>query len=82
MRQRIRRMREGLAARLEGSNVQYFDRLVRQKGLFFYTGLSAAQMARLQEEFAIYGVSDGRFCMAALTERTLDRVADGIRAVI
>jgi hypothetical protein len=26
-------------------------------------------------------VSDGRLCMAALTESTLDRVAEGIRAV-
>jgi len=82
MRQRIRRMREGLASRLSGNNALDFGRLVRQKGLFSYSGLSAAQMARLKEEFAIYGVSDGRLCMAALTERTLDRVAAGIRAVV
>ncbi len=82
MRQRIRRMREGLAARLSGNNTLDFGRLVRQRGLFSYSGLSAAQMARLKDEFAIYGVSDGRLCMAALTERTLDRVADGVRAVV
>ena len=82
MRLRIRRMREGLVARLEGNNTQDFSRLVRQSGLFSYSGLSAAQMDRLRDEFGIYGVSDGRFCMAALTERTLDRVAEGIRAVI
>jgi aromatic-amino-acid transaminase len=82
MRQRIHRMREGLVARLEGNNTRSFERLVRQKGLFSYSGLSAAQMQRLQDEFAIYGVSDGRLCMAALTDKTLDRVADGIRAVI
>jgi len=81
MRQRILRMRQGLVARLEGNNKRNFERLVRQRGLFSYSGLSAEQMRRLQEEFAIYGVSDGRLCMAALTERTLDRVAEGIRAV-
>lgn len=81
MRQRIRRMREGLVARLAGNNARDFGHLARQTGLFSFTGLSAAQMGRLQEEFAIYGVSDGRFCMAALTEGTLDRVAEGIRAV-
>ena len=81
MRQRIRRMREGLVARLSGNNALDFGRLVRQKGLFSYSGLNEAQMARLKNEFAIYGVSDGRLCMAALTERTLDRVAEGIRAV-
>ena len=82
MRQRILRMRQGLVARLEGNNAQNFERLVHQRGLFSYSGLSAAQMTRLKEEFGIYGVSDGRLCMAALTERTLDRVAEGIRAVV
>ena len=82
MRQRIRRMREGLVARLAGNNVRDFGHLARQKGLFSFSGLTAAQMTRLQDEFAIYGVSDGRFCMAALTENTLDRVAEGIRTVV
>ncbi len=82
MRQRIRRMREGLVARLEGNNSRDFSHLVRQRGLFSYSGLTAAQMDRLRDEFAIYGVSDGRLCMSALTERMLDRVADGVRAVI
>ena len=81
MRQRIRRMREGLVARLAGNNVRDFSRFVAQKGLFSYSGLGEAQMARLKGDYGIYGVSDGRLCMSALTERTLDRVADGIRAV-
>ena len=81
MRQRIRRMREGLVARLAGNNTRDFGRFVTQKGLFSYSGLGEAQMARLKGEFGIYGVSDGRLCMSALTERTLDRVAEGIRAV-
>ena len=82
MRQRIRRMREGLVARLAGNNKADFSRFVEQKGLFSFSGLSAAQMGRLKSEFGIYGVSDGRLCMSALTERTLDRVAAGIRAVV
>jgi aromatic-amino-acid transaminase len=82
MRQRVRRMREGLARRLEGNNVSDFGRLVTQRGLFSYSGLSAAQMDRLRDDHAVYGVSDGRICMSALTEATLDRVAAGIRAVL
>ena len=81
MRERIKRMREGLVSRLGGDNARDFGQLVRQKGLFSYSGLSTEQMARLKGEFGIYGVSDGRLCMAALTERTLDRVAAGIRTV-
>ena len=82
MRQRIKRMRVGLVERLAGNNTTDFSRFVEQKGLFSYSGLSAAQMGRLQDEFAIYGVSDGRLCMSALTEASLDRVAEGIRAVV
>lgn len=81
MRQRIRRMRKGLVARLAGNNTRDFTRFITQKGLFSYSGLAEPQMARLKADFGIYGVSDGRLCMSALTERTLDRVAEGIRAV-
>ena len=66
---------------LGGSNRADFTRLIRQRGLFSYSGLSADQMTRLKQDFGIYGVSDGRLCMAALTQNTLDRVAEGIRAV-
>jgi aromatic-amino-acid transaminase len=82
MRQRIRRMREGLVERLAGNNVQDFSRFVKQRGLFSFSGLSATQMERLKAEHGIYGVSDGRLCMAALTETSLDRVAAGVRAVL
>lgn len=81
MRDRIKRMRQGLVARLAGNNARDFNHFLHQRGLFSYSGLDAARMDRLKAEFGIYGVSDGRFCMSALTERTLDRVADGIRAV-
>ena len=81
MRQRIKRMRHGLVERLAGNNVRDFSRFERQRGLFSYSGLSAPQMERLKSEFGIYGVSDGRLCMSALTEATLDRVAAGVRAV-
>ena len=81
MRQRIKRMRHGLVERLAGNNVRDFSRFERQRGLFSYSGLSAPQMERLKSEFGIYGVSDGRLCMSALTQATLDRVAAGVRAV-
>ena len=82
MRQRIKRMRVGLVERLKGNNSKDFSHFVSQRGLFSFSGLSAAQMDRLKAEHGIYGVSDGRLCMAALTEASLDRVADGMRSVI
>ena len=80
MRQRILKMRHGLLVRLTGNNKADFSALTRQRGLFSYTGLSSAQMSFLESDFAIYGVSDGRLCMAALTDDRLDRVATAIKA--
>ena len=82
MRDRVRRMRIGLAQRLEGNNVCDFSRLTTQRGLFSYSGLSPNQMERLRTDHAVYGVSDGRLCMSALTENTLDRVSQAIRTVL
>lgn len=80
MRRRILNMRQGLQDRLIGNNLIDFAALTRQRGLFSYTGLSPAQMSLLESDFAIYGVSDGRLCMAALTEDRLDLVAAAIKA--
>jgi aromatic-amino-acid transaminase len=55
--------------------------MVRQKGMFSYSGMNATQVERLQKEFGIYAVSSGRICVAALNTRNLDYVADAIATV-
>ncbi|MBI3140993.1 MAG: aspartate/tyrosine/aromatic aminotransferase [Rhodocyclales bacterium] len=83
MRGRIRAMRTGLVEKLQARGVQRdFSFVVRQRGMFSYTGLSAAQVERLKAEFGIYAVSTGRICLAALNSRNIDYVADAIAAVI
>ena len=83
MRARIKAMREGLHAQLQGKwPERNFDYLLRQKGMFSFTGLSAVQVRRLREEFAIYLVGSGRVCMAALTQKTLAPVAEAIAQVL
>jgi aromatic-amino-acid transaminase len=83
MRDRIRAMRTGLVDKLGARGVaQDFSFVARQRGMFSYTGLSAAQVERLKTEFGIYAVSTGRICLAALNTRNLDYVADAIAAVI
>jgi len=83
MRERIRAMRQGLAKRLGGQVAgQDFSFITRQRGMFSYSGLSAAQVERLREEFAIYAVSSGRICMAALNQANLQRVASAIARVL
>jgi aromatic-amino-acid transaminase len=82
MRERIRAMRLGLVERLRSAGVQAdFDFIVRQRGMFSYSGLSSAQVDRLREEFAIYAVGTGRICVAALNETNLPVVAQAIAAV-
>ena len=83
MRERIRAMRMGLVEKLKQRGVtQDFSFVTRQRGMFSYSGLNAAQVDRLREEYGIYAVSTGRICIAALNSRNIDYVADAIAAVI
>ncbi|WP_250512756.1 amino acid aminotransferase [Caballeronia sp. INDeC2] len=83
MRDRIRAMRNGLVERLKASGVDRdFSFVNKQRGMFSYSGLTAAQVDRLREEFGIYAVSTGRICVAALNTRNLDAVANAVAAVL
>ena len=83
MRDRIRAMRTGLVDKLASRNIdQDFSFVIKQRGMFSYTGLTAAQVERMKEEFGIYAVSTGRICLAALNTKNLDYVADAIAAVV
>ncbi|WP_417068089.1 amino acid aminotransferase [Niveibacterium terrae] len=79
MRTRIREMRKGLAERLAERGVKRdLSFVTNQRGMFSYTGLSAAQVETLRTEYGIYAVSTGRICVAALNSRNLDYVADAL----
>jgi aromatic-amino-acid transaminase len=83
MRDRIRVMRTALADGLQSRGVaQDFSFIVKQRGMFSYTGLSAAQVERLKNEFGVYAVSSGRVCIAALNSKNIGYVADAIAAVL
>jgi aromatic-amino-acid transaminase len=82
MRDRIRAMRTGLVDAIKAQGVtQDFSFVALQRGMFSYTGLSAAQVDRMREEFGIYAVSTGRICLAALNTKNLDYVAKAIATV-
>lgn len=82
MRDRIRNMREQLVAKLKENGVSRdFGFILDQRGMFSYSGLSAAQVDRLRAEFGIYAVSTGRICVAALNSGNIDYVAKAIAAV-
>jgi aromatic-amino-acid transaminase len=83
MRERILAMRRTLhgvlAARLPGRDFGY---LLTQRGMFSYTGLSAAQVDRLREEHAVYLIRSGRMCVAGLNHHNVERTAQAMAAVL
>ena len=82
MRERIKRMRRALVDQLVNAGVAGdLGYIVKQNGMFSYSGLDAAQMQRLRSEFGIYGVDSGRICVAALNDGNLAYVAKAIAAV-
>ena len=83
MRERIRAMRIALVEKLKALDVaQDFSFVVKQRGMFSYTGLTAQQVEQLKAEFGIYAVSTGRICLAALNSKNIDYVATAIAAVV
>lgn len=83
MRERIRTMRASLVQKLKDRGVATdFSFVLKQRGMFSYSGLTTAQVDRLREEHAVYAIGTGRICVAALNSRNVDAVADGIAAVL
>ena len=83
MRTRILAMRQELVNVLkEAVPGHNFDYLLKQRGMFSYTGLSAAQVDRLREEFGVYLIASGRMCVAGLNAGNVKQVAQAIAAVM
>ena len=83
MRVRIKAMREKLhavlSAKLPGRDFNYF---LTQRGMFSYTGLSAAQVDRLRDQHAVYLVRSGRMCVAGLNSGNVEATAVAMAAVL
>ncbi len=83
MRDRIKSMRIGLVEGLKAKGVkQDFSFVITQRGMFSYSGLTSAQVDRLRDEHAIYAMSTGRICLAALNEKNLPLVVAAIAGVV
>jgi aromatic-amino-acid transaminase len=83
MRDRIKVMRkqfvDGIHKRVPGADWSF---ILRQRGMFSYTGLTRDQVLRLRADNAIYTIETGRVCVAALNSKNVDYVADAIAKVI
>ena len=83
MRDRIKTMRkalvDGIHARVAGAD---FSFVMQQRGMFSYSGLTREQVLRLRSEYSIYTIETGRICVAALTTKNIDYVAEAIARVL
>ncbi|OTG63583.1 aromatic amino acid aminotransferase [Acinetobacter sp. ANC 4470] len=83
MRERIIKMRQLLNEKLSQALPEHdFSYLVKQQGMFSYTGLTAEQVDILKDKYAIYLVRSGRMCAAGLNLNNIDYVAESIAEVI
>jgi aromatic-amino-acid transaminase len=83
MRVRIREMRHALVQKLkEKAPGHDFEFVVKQRGMFSYSGLTKEQVGRLRDEFSIYAIDTGRICVAALNSRNIDTIVDAIAKVL
>jgi aromatic-amino-acid transaminase len=83
MRNRIKAMRKALVDGMRARGVKGdFSYVLKQNGMFSYSGLTPAQVDRLRNEFGIYAVSTGRVCVAALNSRNIDYVCDALAKVL
>ncbi|AGF46801.1 aromatic-amino-acid transaminase [Candidatus Kinetoplastibacterium desouzaii TCC079E] len=83
MRTRIKSMRKQLVNKIkEHGAKQDFNFVLNQKGMFSYSGLTTKQVDDLRNKFAVYAVSSGRICVAALNNNNIDIVASSIAKVL
>lgn len=83
MRSRIKEMRQKFVETLKACGAtQDFDFIVKQNGMFSFSGLSPEQVDKLRDEFAIYAVRSGRINVAGITEDNIQYLCESIVKVL
>ncbi|KAF8388972.1 hypothetical protein HHK36_025656 [Tetracentron sinense] len=83
MADRIISMRKQLfdALRARGTPGDW-SHIIKQIGMFTFTGLNSEQVAFMTNEYHIYMTSDGRISMAGLSSKTVPHLVDAIHAAV
>lgn len=83
MADRIISMRQKLFDALQAKGTPGdWSHIVKQIGMFTFTGLNSEQVTFMTNEYHIYMTSDGRISMAGLSSRTVPHLADAIHAAV
>jgi aspartate aminotransferase len=82
MSERINSMRHALfnGLKANGSKLNW-DHIVKQIGMFAYTGLSLEQVKKLKSEYHIYLTDDGRISISGLNTKNVDYVSKAFHEV-
>jgi len=83
MADRINQVRSMLYNALTQRNVKgTWDHIVKQKGMFSFTGIKGDAVQRLKTEFHIYMLMDGRISLAGLNTNNIPIFADALLAIL
>lgn len=83
MRMRIYKMRQIFVDKLKEIAPFYdFDFIIKQRGMFSYSGLTKIQVQKLRDKFSIYIVDTGRICIAALNSQNINPVIHAIASIL
>jgi len=83
MFKRVRKMRQELYDEIQEIGIKgNWDHLVKQTGMFFYTGLSKKQCQVLTEKHHAYVTESGRMTVSGLNEGNLKRFARALKDVV
>lgn len=81
MRERMVLMRRLFAEAGERHGVD-LSFVVGQKGMFSFTGFTKEMMTELREKYAVYGVANGRICVAGLNRGNVEYAAEAFAKVL
>ncbi|XP_037938755.1 aspartate aminotransferase, cytoplasmic-like [Teleopsis dalmanni] len=80
---RIRQMREALVENLKALNTPgNWDHIVKQIGMFSYTGLNEQQVGTLIKDFHVYLLKTGRVNMCGVNDKNVKHIAKAINAAV
>lgn len=83
MRERILHTRQAVYDALQRLAPDYDSNyMLKQQGMFGYTGLSLAQILRLREEFGVYMLDSGRISVPGLNPSNIDYYAQSLAQVV
>ncbi|XP_046558157.1 aspartate aminotransferase, cytoplasmic-like [Haliotis rubra] len=83
MADRIQQMRQLMYEKLRAKGTPgTWDHIIKQIGMFCYTGLNVDQVAHLQKQYHIYMLKEGRINMCAITSKNVDYVVDAINDAV